>query len=201
VLGANGAHAAQAFELPLLQTRSSFGCSSSGISPTSSRKMVPIRQFKAAHALHDGAGECTFLVAEQLALEQSRRNRRTIQLHKCVRLPRAKIVRRPRDQLFPVSPGLDQMFGIAEVGYGYLSLATRVVTKKLSVLGIRHEFVSCGPRVPSCSYEDILQGRFNLPPIALLGSRRVFLWHASCTMCDRFSGAQRGSATNVRAIW
>src|SRR5882672_3347304 len=36
-----GVRVAHALELALLQTRSSFGCSSSGASPISSRKMVP----------------------------------------------------------------------------------------------------------------------------------------------------------------
>src|SRR5579863_3972199 len=39
-------------------------------------------------------------MAEQLALEQPRRNRRTIQLYKGVRLPGTKIVQRSSDQLF-----------------------------------------------------------------------------------------------------
>ena len=58
------------------RTRSSFACSSSGRSPTSSRKSVPpSASSKRPTCCADRAGERALLVAEELALEQRRRDR------------------------------------------------------------------------------------------------------------------------------
>ena len=70
-------------------TRSSFGCSSSGSSPISSRKMVPpAASSNAPRPARLRAGERALLVAEQLALEQVGRDRAAVDDHE--RLVRAR---------------------------------------------------------------------------------------------------------------
>ena len=98
------------------------------------------------------------------------------------------------------SSGLDQMVGIPEVGIA-THFPRRGHDQKTVSVGNPSQIRQLRTESARCCYEDILQGQYNLPPIACLGSRCAFLWHVSCTMCDRFSGAQRASATNVRAIW
>ena len=61
---------------PSCRTRSSFGCSSSGSSPISSRKIVPrCASSKRPIWVRMRAGERAALAAEQLALDQRRRQR------------------------------------------------------------------------------------------------------------------------------
>src|SRR5215470_18895856 len=57
-------------------------------------------QFEATDALRDRAGERPTLVTEELALEESRGNRRAVQLHERVGLPGTEIVDGTCDQLF-----------------------------------------------------------------------------------------------------
>ena len=62
--------------------RSNFGCSSIGMSPISSRNRVPRSASSTLPIfLSNCAGEGTFLVTEELALQQSRRDGGAVQLH------------------------------------------------------------------------------------------------------------------------
>ena len=64
---------------PSCSTRSSLTCRSSGSSPISSRKIVPpSAEREAPVALLGRAGERALFMAEELALDQLRRNRRAI---------------------------------------------------------------------------------------------------------------------------
>src|SRR2546427_6537881 len=60
-----------------------------------------VGELEPSDALRDRAGEGAFLVAEQLALQQSRWDRGAVQLHESLRAPWAQVVDRARDQLFP----------------------------------------------------------------------------------------------------
>jgi hypothetical protein len=62
-----------------------------------------VRQFEAADTLRYGAGEGAFLVSEHFAFQQTCRNRRAVQLHKCVPGARAEVVDGARHQFFPDS--------------------------------------------------------------------------------------------------
>ena len=80
-------------------TRSSFGCTSSGMSPISSRNSVPrCASSMRPILLVDRAGERAALVAEQLALEQRRGSAATLTPHERALLPRAQLVERAREQ-------------------------------------------------------------------------------------------------------
>ena len=69
------------------KTRRSFGCSSRGISPISSRNTVPWGQLEPSDALRDRARERASFVAEKLAFEQPCGNRRAVQLDERIRCP------------------------------------------------------------------------------------------------------------------
>src|SRR5258706_14456281 len=58
-------------------------------------------QLKAADALRYGPGKSALLMPEQFAFEQASRNGGTIQLHEGMRLARAELMQRPRDQFLP----------------------------------------------------------------------------------------------------
>ena len=65
--------------LPLSSTRRSFACASRRMSPISSRKSVPpSAALELPSRARGGAGERALLVAEELALEQARRQRRAV---------------------------------------------------------------------------------------------------------------------------
>jgi hypothetical protein len=90
-----------------------------------------------------------------------------------------------------VFPGLDQMVGEAQVEYCCLSLATRVMTKKLSVLGIRHKFVSCGLRVLAARTKTSCEGSTTyLPPLSadpdVSGIERFHLSRPKMSRCAYF---------------
>ena len=59
-----------------------------------------VSQLKAADTLRHGPGKRPFLVPEELAFEQSRRNGRAIQLHEGVATPLAQLMNRVRNELF-----------------------------------------------------------------------------------------------------
>ncbi len=82
------------------RARSSLGCSSSGISPTSSRNSVPLlASSKRPTFCAMAPVNAPFLVAEQLAFQQSGGNRRAVQLDEGPLAPAAQIVDRAGDQL------------------------------------------------------------------------------------------------------
>ena len=57
-----------------------------------------VRQLKPAKLLADRPGECAFLVAEQLALQQPGGDRRAIQFHERAALARAQVMHRPGNE-------------------------------------------------------------------------------------------------------
>src|SRR5580704_2722763 len=59
---------------------------------------TPVRHFEAADALRNRSRKCAFLVPEQLAFEQARRNGRAVQLNEGLRSPWAQIMNGPSDQ-------------------------------------------------------------------------------------------------------
>src|SRR6267154_864322 len=80
-------------------TRSSLVCNSRGISPISSRKnRATFGHFERPNAFCDRSGECPFLVSEQLAFQQARRNGRAVELHEGFRPPWAQIMNGAGDQ-------------------------------------------------------------------------------------------------------
>src|SRR3954467_8614628 len=72
------------------RTRRSLACVSRGRSPTSSRKRLPPSASSKRPPSGEGAGEGAFLVAEQLALDQSRGQGGAVELDQ--RLGRAAAV-------------------------------------------------------------------------------------------------------------
>ena len=81
-------------------TRSSFTCTSSGISPISSRKIVPpSASSKRPMRRSNRAGERALLVAEQLALDQAGRQGGAVDLDERLVAPRAGRVDGAGDQL------------------------------------------------------------------------------------------------------
>ena len=85
---------------PSCSTRRSFGCSSSGSSPISSRKIVAaVGELEAPDLAGKRAGESALLVAEELRFDQLRRQRRAVDLHHRPLAPAALIVDRARDHL------------------------------------------------------------------------------------------------------
>src|SRR5437899_11673668 len=99
---AERAAASQSLELPLLQTAEALLLEIEGnLADLVQEDRPAVGELEAADALRDGAGKGALLVAEQLALEQSRRDRGAVQLHERLRASRAQVVDRARDQLLP----------------------------------------------------------------------------------------------------
>src|SRR5438093_1379639 len=81
---ANGSRAPQALELLFLQDAQQFGLQLAGnVADFVEKKRALVGQLESADLLGDGASERPFLVPEQLALQQSHRNCRAIQLDEC----------------------------------------------------------------------------------------------------------------------
>src|SRR5215470_16530496 len=57
-------------------------------------------QLEPADSLRNGSCECALFMPEQLAFEQTRRNRGTVQFDKRIRFARAEIMQRTGDQFF-----------------------------------------------------------------------------------------------------
>ena len=95
-------------------TRSSFTCICSDMSPISSRNSVPpSANSKRPTRVGQGAGECPFLVTEQLALEQIRGDRAAIDRHERMARAAGQLVDMARDHLL-AGAGLaeDQHVGV-----------------------------------------------------------------------------------------
>src|SRR5262249_41368896 len=60
----------------------------------------PIRCMESPDGLVHGAGEGSFFVTEELAFQQSARNRSAVECHKAVLAARSGLVNRPRDDFF-----------------------------------------------------------------------------------------------------
>src|SRR2546425_8741899 len=88
-------------ELPLLQHTKQFGLQlERDLSDLVEKHGAAIRQLEAPDTLRDGAGESAFLVPEELAFEQTCRNRRAVQLHERILAARAEIMDGARNQFF-----------------------------------------------------------------------------------------------------
>src|SRR6267143_188367 len=95
------ARASQPLELPLLQHAEQFGLQfERNFSYFVQKNGAAIGHFEAADPLRDRSGECAFLVPEQLALQQARRNGRAVELDEGFGAPRAQIMNGARDQFF-----------------------------------------------------------------------------------------------------
>src|SRR3984957_9554565 len=93
------ARASQPLEFPLLQNAKEFGLQfERNFSNFVQENRTPVSHFEAANALRDRSGKCAFLVSEQLAFEQSRRNGRAVQLNEGLRSPWAQIMNGPSDE-------------------------------------------------------------------------------------------------------
>src|SRR4029077_12822711 len=96
----DGPGAAQAFELLLLEHAEQLGLQLRGdVADLVEEQGPPVRQLESPDFLADGPGEGAFLVAKQLALQQSSGDGRTIQFDKGTALPRAQVVNGAGDQL------------------------------------------------------------------------------------------------------
>src|SRR5580700_2995037 len=91
--------ASQPLELPLLQNAKEFGLQfDRNFSNFIQENRTPVSHFEATNALRDRPRKCSFLVTEQLAFEQARRNGRAVQLNEGLRSPCAQIMNGPSDQ-------------------------------------------------------------------------------------------------------
>src|ERR1700733_12094300 len=70
-------------------------------------------------------------------------------------------------------PGLDQMVGIPEVGIA-THFPRRGHDQKTVSVGYPSQIRQLRTESSPCSYDDIPQGQYNLPPIARLGSDAPF---------------------------
>ncbi len=101
-VGMDRSRAAEPLELPLLQNAQQLGLQLQRRLPNLVEEDRPSAgQLEPADSLGDGARECTFFVAEQLALEQPSRDRRAVAFHEGVRSTTALVVDGSGDQLLP----------------------------------------------------------------------------------------------------
>ena len=97
---ADGAVAAQPLELLLLQHAQEFRLQlERNVADFVEEQRAAVRELEAADLLRDGARERAFLVSEQLALEQARRNRGAVQLDERPRSAAAQVVDGSGDEL------------------------------------------------------------------------------------------------------
>ena len=105
----DGPRAAEALDLALLQGAQQFGLQvERQLAHLVEKERAFVRQLQAADLARDGAGERAFLVAEELAFEQSGGNGGAIQLDKGALAARAQAVNGARQQAlcrFPFRPG------------------------------------------------------------------------------------------------
>src|SRR6267143_6759519 len=98
-IGPKRARTSQPLELSLLQHSEQFGLQFEGnFSYFIQENRATVGHFEPPNALRDRSGECTFLVSEQLAFQQARRNGRAVQLHERFRPPWAQIMNGAGDQ-------------------------------------------------------------------------------------------------------
>ena len=91
---------AQPFELPVLQHAQQLGLKfERKLADLIQKQSSSVRQFEAADALGERAGEGSFFVAHQLTFDQSRRDRGAIQLNESSVRAAAQLMDRARDQL------------------------------------------------------------------------------------------------------
>src|SRR6266481_4057829 len=103
-IGSKRARTAQPLELPLLQHAEQFGLQfERNLSDLVQKDRAAIGHFETADALRDCSSECTLFVSEQLAFQQTCRNRRAVELDERLRAPRAQIMNSSRNQLFSCS--------------------------------------------------------------------------------------------------
>src|SRR6266436_1029635 len=98
-IGSKRARTPQPLELPLLQHAEQFGLQfERNLSDLVQKDRAAIGHFETADALRDCSRECALLVSEQLAFQQTRWNRRAVELDERLRAPRTQIMDGPRDQ-------------------------------------------------------------------------------------------------------
>ena len=96
---ADGPGAAQALELLLLQHAQELRLQlERDVADLVEEQRAAIGQLEPADLLRDGAGEGALLVAEELALEQPRRNRGAVELDERPRAAAAQVVNGPGDR-------------------------------------------------------------------------------------------------------
>jgi hypothetical protein len=101
-LGMDRPRAAQPFEFPLLQHPKQLRLElERRLANLVEKDRAPAGQLELSDSLGNGAGEGAFLMAEQLAFEETGRDRRTVPLHEGIGSTRAQGVHRASDQLFP----------------------------------------------------------------------------------------------------
>src|SRR5262249_36979602 len=116
---ADGAGAAQAFELPLLQHAQQLGLEfERDFAYLVEKHRSPIGQLEASDALCDRAREGAFLVAKEFAFQQAGGNGSAIELPECIGVTRTQIVDSAGNQFLAGSGfAVDENGGIRR-GYG-----------------------------------------------------------------------------------
>ncbi len=100
-VGPKRARASQPLELPLLQDAEQFGLQfERNFSYFVQENRAAIGHFEAANPLRDRSCECAFLMSEQLAFQQARRNCRAVELDEGLRATGAQIMNGSRNQFF-----------------------------------------------------------------------------------------------------
>src|SRR3984893_16647666 len=101
-IGSQGARTPETLEFPFLQYAKQLRLQfKRNLSNLIQKDRAAIGYFKASDALRDRSCKCAFLVPEQLAFEQARRDGRAVELDERLRAARAQIMNGARDQLFP----------------------------------------------------------------------------------------------------
>src|SRR5258708_15040886 len=98
-IGAKAARASQPLEFPLLQNAEQFGLQfERNLSDFIQKDSASVGNLEAANALRDGSRESTSFVSEQLAFQQTGRNRRTVEFDEGFRAAWAQVMNCARDQ-------------------------------------------------------------------------------------------------------
>src|SRR5260370_38558363 len=99
-IGAKRTRASQPLEFPLLQNAEQFGLQfERNLSDFIQKNSASVGNLEAANALRDGSRESTSFVSEQLAFQQTGRNRRTVEFDEGFRAAWAQVLNCARDQV------------------------------------------------------------------------------------------------------
>src|SRR5260370_17172029 len=95
----------QSLELLFLQHAEQFSLQfERNLSYLVQKNRAAVGYFETANALCDRSCECTFLVSEQLAFQQARRNGRAVELDERLRATGAQIMNGSPNQFFSLAP-------------------------------------------------------------------------------------------------
>ena len=112
--------AAKAFEFPLLQGAQKFWLNfQRNVSHLVQKQRALICQLKPSGLLHNRAGESAPLMAKQFALEQTRGNRRTVELYQGPILAAAAIMDSASDQFLSGASLSQQQYGRIACSHGF----------------------------------------------------------------------------------